>query len=82
MYVDNGLVGAETIEEAQKPLGQLQELFNKGGFVLQKWKASDDRVLDKVPEHLKDEKMNHEIIDDQRFTKILGMDWNYELDTF
>ena len=81
-YVDDGLVGAETIEEAQKLQGQLQELFKRGGFVLRKWKASDDRVLDKVPEYLKDEKMNQEIIEDQRFTKILGMEWNSELDAF
>ena len=73
-YVDDGLVRAETIEEAQKLQGQLQELLNRGGFVLRKCKASDDRVLDKVPEHRKGEKMNQKIIEGQQFTKMLGME--------
>ena len=57
-YVDDGLVGAETIQEARKLQSELQELFDKGGFGLRKWKASDDSVLDKVPDYLKDERMN------------------------
>ena len=53
------------------------ELFNRGGFVLRKWKASDDRILDKVPYHLKDER----IIQHEQFTMILKMEWNSEVDT-
>ena len=44
-YVDDGRVRAETIQEARKLQIELQELFDKGGFVLRKWKATDDSVL-------------------------------------
>ena len=81
-YVDDGLIGAETIQEASELQSQLQELFHKGGFVLRKWKASNDIVLDKVPDHLKDERMIQEITEDERFAKVLGMDWNSDLDAF
>ena len=64
-YVDDGLVGEETIQEARKLQSQLQELFDKGGFVLRKWKAIDDSVLDKIPDHLKDERMDQEIMEDE-----------------
>ena len=64
-YVDDGLVRAETIQEARKLQSQMQELLNKGGFVLRKWKASDDSILDKVLSHLKDERMNQEIMEDE-----------------
>ena len=52
-YVDGGLVGAETIQEARKLQSEPQELFDKGGFVLGKWKASNDSVLDKVLDTLR-----------------------------
>ena len=81
-YVDDGLVGAETIQEARKLCSQLQELFGNGGFVLRKWKASEDSVLDKVPDHLKDEVTDQEIVKDERLTKVLGMEWNSNLDAF
>ena len=52
-YVDGGLVGAETIQEARKLQSEPQELFDKGGFVLGKWKASNDSILDKVLDTLR-----------------------------
>ena len=33
-YVDDGLTGADSIQNAIKLQGQLQELFTKGGFLL------------------------------------------------
>ena len=36
-YVDDGLTGADTIEMAIQLQQQLQKLFDKGGFLLQKW---------------------------------------------
>ena len=35
-YVDDGLTGADSIQDAIKLQGQLQELFTKGGFLLRK----------------------------------------------
>ena len=33
-YMDDGLIGADSIEEAMRLQSQLQELFDLGGFVL------------------------------------------------
>ena len=81
-YVDDGLVGAETKKEARELQGQLQGLFGRGGFLLRKWKASDEGVLSEVPDHLKDVNLNQEIRENERFTKVLGIEWNSELDAF
>ena len=44
-YVDDGLVGADSLEETIKLREQLQALFARGGFLLRKWKASDPDAL-------------------------------------
>ena len=35
-YVDDGLTGADSVPEAIELQRQLQDLFNKGGFLLRK----------------------------------------------
>lgn len=40
-YVDDGLTRADTLNEAIKLQGELQDLFEKGGFLLRKWKDPD-----------------------------------------
>ncbi len=59
-YVDDGLVGADTSEEARKLQKQLQELFARGGFLLRKWKASDPAVLEHLSPTLLDPQPSHE----------------------
>ena len=44
VYLDDGLMGADSIQEAKKLRKELQELFNQGGFHLRKWKVSECRV--------------------------------------
>ena len=44
-YVDDGLVGADSIEGAISLQRQLQELFARGGFTLRKWNCSNPAVL-------------------------------------
>ena len=39
-YVDDGLMGAGSVEEALRLQAQLQQLFELEGFVLRKWKSS------------------------------------------
>ena len=48
-YVDDGLVGADSTEEATQLQQQLQDLFTRGGFLLRKWKSSDPESLRHVP---------------------------------
>ncbi len=44
-YVDDGLTGADSVDQAIQLQGQLQESFMKGGFLLRKWNSSDPTVL-------------------------------------
>ena len=53
-YVDDGLCGANTLEEATELHKQLQALFAKGGFLLRKWQSSDPAVLQQIPAQLLD----------------------------
>ena len=44
-YVDDGLTGADSTEEAIELQRQLQDLFSHGGFLLRKWNSNDQVVL-------------------------------------
>ena len=44
-YIDDGLSGADSNEEAIQLFQQLQSLFEKGGFLLRKWSSSEAAVL-------------------------------------
>ena len=39
--VDDGLTGANTVQEATDLQKQLQHLFSHGGFLLRKWNSSE-----------------------------------------
>ncbi len=52
-YVD-GLTGADSVQEAIKLQGQLQDLFSKGGFLIRKWNSSDPSVLRHLSPDLKE----------------------------
>ena len=49
-YVNDGPIGANSIEEA-KDL-QLQGLFASTGFLLQKWKSSEPFIMEHIPTRL------------------------------
>ena len=68
-YVDDGLTGADSIQDAIELRKQLQELFMKGGFLLRKWNSSEPAVLDHIPADLKE-------------FKTLGIEWNARQDHF
>ena len=51
-YLDDGLTGADTIEDAQKLQQQLQDLFACGGFLLHKWNCSEPFVIEHLPPNL------------------------------
>ena len=51
-YVDNGLTGTNSIQEAERLRKELQELFAIRGFVLHKWKTSEPAVTEHIPSHL------------------------------
>ena len=73
-YVDDGLMGADSIQEAIELRKELQQLFKLGGFNLRKWKSSERDVLDSIPEDLKDLKNEQEIHYQDEYTKVLGIE--------
>ena len=61
-YVDDGLMGADSIHEAIQSRRELYDLFDQGGFKLQKWKSSKRVVLASIPENFKETKKNRELV--------------------
>ena len=81
-YVDDGLTGADSIEEAIQLQKQLQDLFSRGGFILRKWNSSEASVLEHISPELRDSQCLHTIADPDEYTKALGIQWNSGLDHF
>jgi hypothetical protein len=48
-YVDDGLAGANSVEEAIKLCQQLHDLFSKADLVLKIWNSSEPQVLEHIP---------------------------------
>lgn len=81
-YLDDGLVGANSLDEAIKLQKQLQALFARGGFLLQKWKAGQTEALNHLSQDLLDPQSSQAIRDPGGFTKALGIEWSASLDCF
>ena len=81
-YVDDCLSGADTVSSAVEMQIQLQELFERGGFLLRKWNLSEKVVLEHIPPELVDDKSIHHLSDPQQYTKTLGIQWNSCQDSF
>ena len=75
-YVDDGLCGADTPNEATKLHKQLQSLFAKGEFLLRRWRSSDLTVLRQIPPQLLDSQPSQAIPDPHGFTKTLSIEWS------
>lgn len=75
-------MGADLIEEAIHLRKEVQQLFDQGGFKLQKWASSERDVSASIPESLKDIKRKQEICRKDEYTKILGVEWNVVSDSF
>ena len=53
-----------------------------GGFTLRKWKASSADVARSIPVQFRDEEPSQLIQYSEAFTKVLGVEWNADTDTF
>ena len=81
-YVDDGLSGADSVEEAIEKRTQLQDLFAEAGFLLRKWNSSEPAVLKQLSPDLLDTQSNHVIPGPDEYTKTLGIAWNAHHDHF
>ena len=81
-YVDDGLTGADSVQEATELQQQMQDLFSKGGFLLRKWNSSDPEAIQHLPVELKDTRSTQEMPTTDEYTKTLGIQWNAPKDCF
>ena len=81
-YVDDGITGANSIEEAIELQRQLQDLLSRGGFLLRKWNSNHHAVLQHLPSELKDIHSTHALPSPDKYTKTLGIEWNTTTDQF
>lgn len=56
-YTDDLLTGCENLEEGIIIFNEMNELMEKGGFILQKWTSNSEKLLQKMRESEK--KINH-----------------------
>jgi len=81
MYVDDVLAGANSVNEAQSSIRELQAALSASGFPLRKWTSNNKSVLKDVPaEHL----LHSEFldIDAESTAKTLGIRWRAKSDEF
>ena len=82
-YVDDGVTGADSVQEAIKLQRELHSLFSIAGFLLRKWSSSELTVLDHIDPELRDNQFIHQISEPEKtYTKTLGIEWNSQLDHF
>ncbi|XP_011406167.1 PREDICTED: uncharacterized protein LOC105313996 [Amphimedon queenslandica] len=82
-FVDDGLIGADSIVEAIHSRKEMQELFAKGGFLLRKSNYNVLQVLESIEPDLIDTQEVHTISDpDLEYTKTLGLERNVRSDCF
>ncbi|XP_038119883.1 uncharacterized protein LOC119769982 [Culex quinquefasciatus] len=81
-YVDDMLSGADSIEEAQKLVGETSERLMAAGFLLRKWRSSDNAVLEAIPEELRDEGGAKELDSSTAAVKTLSLLWDSSSDEF
>ncbi|XP_075162693.1 uncharacterized protein LOC142235322 [Haematobia irritans] len=79
-YVDDCMAGANTIEDAQRLVSELNLLLRAGGFQLRKWSSNDHRVLINVPDNDKIESMV--TLPAAITVCLLGVIWDPRLDCF
>ena len=81
-YVDDGLTGADSVEEAIELQEQLQKLFALRGLTLWKWKSSELAVTEHVPNQLLDEQPAQTISCTNALSQVLGLEWDWMSDSF
>ncbi|MCP4458960.1 MAG: hypothetical protein GY816_13210 [Cytophagales bacterium] len=72
IYVDNVLIGKSTAEEAYKFYQTAKSLFSSASMNLREWCSNSSSFMDKVPQEDKISAIP---------TKVLGIIWDYRMDT-
>ncbi|XP_036140647.1 uncharacterized protein LOC118644911 [Monomorium pharaonis] len=80
-YVDDIFGGADSIEQAQEIVKQLNQLCTAGGFPLQKWISNHPDILAAIPQERQTQFTAFQF-EDTTNTQILGLNWNPSIDNF
>ncbi|XP_073841382.1 uncharacterized protein [Musca autumnalis] len=78
-YVDNLITGSDTIENTIEIKRQVTELLKKSGFVLRKFGANNEEILDDISPPDREEIIT---VDDFQYIKTLGLKWSPTEDVF
>lgn len=81
IYVDDALLGSDTLKEALQLQRDITGLLSKGGFSLRKWTSNCAELLDAVPPDHRGIPLQFPSLD-QPLCNILGLKWLPELDAF
>lgn len=81
IYVDDALLGSNSLEEALHLQEDVVLLLKKGGFELSKWSSNHPKLLENVMQD------NHETplmlrTSEQPFSSVLGLKWISDIDVF
>ena len=79
-YVDNVLTGASTPDEAMYLRQELNDLLQKAGMTLRKWRVTDPKVHATIPADLQENNELYISSDMQLGNKALGLHWNCSSD--
>ena len=74
--------GADTPQETVELYRQLQNSFERGGFILCKWVSSDPNVTEQIPVDVRGSSSTHIVDGCDQYTKTLGIEWNSTEDYF
>ena len=81
-YVDDGLLGADSVDDAVCLRDELQRLFFAGAFTLMKWRTSYKAVEMHIPSHLHDQDRTQLITYTEVYTLVVGVEWDATTDAF
>lgn len=81
LYIDDCVLGADSIESALQLQSELIALLEKGGFELRKWASNKPEIMAAVPHSNIQMPLNFES-EGPFFIKVLGLQWDPTLDIF
>ena len=80
-YVDDDMVGADSVADVICLRDKLQRLFAAGEFRIKNWKTREKTVEEKIPVNLCDHDSTQRFTYTKVFTKVLSVKWNAMIDS-
>lgn len=81
IYVDDALLGSDTVEEGLRLQQDVTQLMEKGGFSLRKWSSNNSHILDAIPPEHRGTPIQF-CAQDQPLCNVLGLKWLPDIDVF